>query len=246
MSSFHPGRTFIACTTGDMTSIIANLNGCKNRGFRIALIGLLMILIGSAAGCFRPAVKKGDESIPGLHPWNADSYAAYVVQNIEALNRRYTGRYEPVEFVVDTAGGSARVQTLIDPSATDLLAEVVAGPAAGDGKKIEAIVEVLRQRFVYIPEPQAWAPVSETIRAGNGDCKNLSVVLMSALTSAGIPAYGAISNGHMWVCAFDGSKWRIIEIDDDPQRKRIYRIPGFYQDPLYKILPEHSLKRIPR
>ena len=234
-----------------MTTIIANQNRYGDLHCRIALIGSLFILIGSVligagAGCSRPTVIRDKETIPGLHPWNADSYATYVVQNIEELNRRYSGQYEPVEFVVDTAGGSARVQTLIDPSATELLAEVIAGPASDSGRKIEAIMEVMRQRFVYIPEPEVWAPVSETIRAGKGDCKNLSIVLMSALTSAGIPSYGAISNGHMWVCAFDGSKWRILEIDDDLQRKRIYGIAGFYEDPLYKIFTDRSLKRIPR
>ena len=49
--------------------------------------------------------------------WDANTYGQYVAENIAELNRKYTERYEPVEFVVDTAVGSARVQRLIDPAA---------------------------------------------------------------------------------------------------------------------------------
>ena len=215
--------------------------GCLGRN---VLLGLLIWMIGIVGGCHRLAQVRSTEPAPGLGPWDADTYAAYVAENIKELNRRYTRQYQPVEFVVDTAAGSARVQRLIDPASTALLAEVVADPAAGSGETIEAIMEVVRIRFAYVPEPQAWAPVSETIRAGSGDCKNLSIVLMSALTSSGVDAYAAVSNGHMWVRAYDGQRWRILETD--PDRNRIYRIPGFYEDPLYKIFPDHSLKRVRR
>ena len=116
--------------------------------------------------------------MPGISPWDQDTYAAYVEQNIEERNRRYTRLYEPYEFIVDTTGGSARIQSLIDPEATALLAEVIAGPALDDGSKIEAIMDVIRHRFAYRSEPEIWAPVKETLRAGKGDCKNLSLVLM--------------------------------------------------------------------
>jgi transglutaminase-like putative cysteine protease len=211
-----------------------------------ALIGLLIWLIGSGLGCSRLTEVKSIEPVPGLRPWNADVYADYVAQNMKELNRRYTGQYEPVEFVVDTAAGSARVQSLIDPAATALLAEVIADPASSSAETIEAITEVILLRFEYIPEPEPWAPVRDTIRSEKGDCKNLSLVLMSALAASGIDAYAAVSNGHMWVQAYDGQRWRILETDTDPGRNRIYRIPGFYENPLYKIFLDRSLKRIPR
>ena len=107
-------------------------------------------------------------------------------------------------------------------------------------------MEVIQQRFEYTPEPEAWVPVTETLRAGKGDCKNLSILLVSALTASGVDSYAAVSNGHMWVRAYDGLQWRILETDSDPQRNEIYGIPGFYKDPLYKIYPVRSLKRIPR
>ena len=186
------------------------------------------------------------DNVPGLSPWDADTYAAFVGQNIEELNRHYSEQYAPVEFVVDTAAGSVRIQTLIEPTATTLLAEVIAETASDDGRKIGAILEVIRQRFAYVPEPQSWAPVAQTIQAGRGDCKNLSLLLMSALTAAGVQAYAGISNGHMWVRAYDGNRWQLLETDMDPEpeRIRIYRMDGFYEAPLYKIYADRSLKRI--
>ena len=217
-----------------------------NRLRRRVLICLVLWLISSSTGCHRLTTQRSIEQMPGLTPWDANTYGQYVAENMTELNRRYTERYEPVEFVVDTAAGSARVQSLIDPAATALLAEVIAEPDSGSAVTIEAIMEVVRQRFEYIPEPEAWMPASETIRAGKGDCKNLSILLMSALTSSGVDAYAAVSNGHMWVRAYDGKQWRILETDTDPARNQIYRIPGFYEYPLYKIFPDHSLKRVPR
>ena len=35
-----------------------------------------------------------------------------------------------------------------------------------------------------------------------------------------------------------------LKWDLDPERQKIYRIPGFYENPLYKIYPERSEKRI--
>ena len=218
----------------------------KNRRKHHALIALFGWVIVSSVGCAGLTGVRSAEAVPGLSPWDADTYAQYVEQNMKELNRRYSGQYEPVEFVVDTAGGSTRVQFLIDPSATALLAEMISDPALDDGRQIDAIVAVIRQRFEYIPEPETWAPVKETIRAGKGDCKNLSLVLLSALTASGIEAYAGVSNGHMWVRAYDGRQWQTLETDRDPERNQIYRIPGFYDHPLYKIYADRSLKRIPR
>ncbi len=213
---------------------------------RHALICLLLWLISASSGCQRLTTLAPIGQVPGLSPWDAQTYGEYVAENMTELNRRYTERYEPVEFVVDTAVGSARVQNLIDPAATALLAEVLAEPDAGSAVTIEGIMEVMRQRFEYVPEPEIWMPAGDTIRAGKGDCKNLSILLVSALTSSGVDAYAAVSNGHMWVRAYDGKQWRILETDADPERNQIYRIPGFYEYPLYKIFPDRSLKRIPR
>ena len=216
------------------------------RRSRHVMLALASWVVIASVGCARLSNLQTAEAVPGLSPWDADTYAQYVEQNIRELNRRYTEQYEPVEFVVDTAGGSARIQLLIDPSATALMAEVISDPALDDGGKIDAIMEVIRQRFEYIPEPAVWAPVKETIRDGRGDCKNLSLLLMSALTASGIEAYAGVSNGHMWVRAYDGRRWHTLETDKDPERNRIYRIPGFYDYPLYKIYADRSLKRIPR
>ena len=211
-----------------------------------AALGLLIWLIVSIAGCSRLAGLTSIDTAPGLSPWDGETYAQFVAENMEELNRRYTRQYAPVEFVVDTAAGSARVQQLIDPAVTALLAETIAEADSDDGRRIDAIMEIIRQRFEYVPEPEIWAPVSETIRAGKGDCKNLSILLLSALAASKIDAFAAVSNGHMWVRAYDGKQWRVLETDHDPERLQIYQIPGFYEDPLYKIFADYSLKRIPR
>ena len=92
---------------------------------RHALICLLLWLISASAGCQRLTTLAPIGQVPGLSPWDAQTYGEYVAENMTELNRRYTERYEPVEFVVDTAVGSARVQSLIDTAATALLAEAI-------------------------------------------------------------------------------------------------------------------------
>jgi transglutaminase-like putative cysteine protease len=85
--------------------------------------------------------------------------------------------------------------------------------------------------------------VQETIRTQKGDCKSLSLLLMSLLTAAGLDAYAGISNGHMWVVANENNRWQVWDLDQNPARKKIYAIAGFYDDPLYKIYPDRSEKR---
>ena len=68
-------------------------------------------------------------------------------------------------------------------------------------------------------------------------------VLMSLLLSAGIESYAAISNGHMWTNVFFDNTWHVLEVDKDPERNKIYQIPGFYKNPVYKIFKDRTLKR---
>jgi hypothetical protein len=66
---------------------------------------------------------------------------------------------------------------------------------------------------------------------------------MSLLISAGYDTYAGISNGHMWVKVRENTRWYVLELDQDPERNTIYRLPGFYDHPLYKIYPHRSEKR---
>jgi hypothetical protein len=47
----------------------------------------------------------------------------------------------------------------------------------------------------------------------------------------------------MWVNVFYDNEWHGLEVDRDPERNKIYSIPGFYEDPLYKIFIDRTEKR---
>ena len=66
---------------------------------------------------------------------------------------------------------------------------------------------------------------------------------MSLLLSAGYDTYAGIANGHMWVKVRENYQWAVLELDQNPERQKIYRIPGFYENPLYRIYPDRSEKR---
>jgi hypothetical protein len=76
-----------------------------------------------------------------------------------------------------------------------------------------------------------------------GDCNSLSLLLMSLFQAAGIDTYAGISNGDMWVYALGHDNWQLLELDQDPKRKKMYSLPGFYNNPVYKIYVDHSEKR---
>jgi hypothetical protein len=48
----------------------------------------------------------------------------------------------------------------------------------------------------------------------------------------------------MWVKVHENYQWFVLELDQNPQRQKIYRIPGFYENPLYRIYGDRSEKRI--
>jgi len=109
---------------------------------------------------------------------------------------------------------------------------------------LESYAEFVKENMTEInAHPLKWQSVEETIKTQKGDCKNLSLLLMSYLTTAGYDTYAGISNGHMWVNVNHDNQWQILELDLDPERNTIYRIPGFYENPLYKIYPDRSEKR---
>jgi hypothetical protein len=47
----------------------------------------------------------------------------------------------------------------------------------------------------------------------------------------------------MWVKVRENYQWVVLELDQDPERQKIYRISGFYDNPLYRIYPDRSEKR---
>jgi len=160
------------------------------------------------------------------------------------MNERYSTEYAPYDFIVDTDMGSTVIQNLIEP---EIALEIKDRPWSDnmeDDYKLYKIFKYVQNDYIFIMEPNKWSTVKETVKSKKGDCKGLSLLLMSLLISAGIEAHASISNGHMWVNAFYDKRWHVLEIDNDPERKKIYSIPGFYDHPLYKIYSDHTEKRV--
>ena len=195
-------------------------------------------------GCAALGTSPGtsDEARSAASP-DADDYERFLRQNMAALDQLYTADYEPVEFLVDTDGGSERIQTLIDPQAVAGIADALAGPNMDPWQRINLFHRYVQSGFAYVAAPLRWTRPDETLAARRGDCKSLSLLLMSLLLHAGIDAHAAIANGHMWVVVQVDGRRQVLETDGDPQRGRIYRIPGFYDRPLYEIYRDVSLKR---
>jgi hypothetical protein len=217
---------------------------CKSASTLKTLQALLLLSALIVLACAREAVlKPTEEPQTALEPWSIENYAAFVRQNMAYLNEAYTTDYVASEFIVDTDSGAVPIQELIDVElAAGLLKEIDRNaPRAAD--KIQNYFNYARSRFDYRADPEHWSPVQDILKIGHGDCKGLSLLLVSLLTAAGVESYAAVSNGHMWVSAFDGNRWLVLETDADEERTKIYSLPGFYENPLYKIYPHITFKR---
>ncbi|MGD8344294.1 MAG: transglutaminase domain-containing protein [Desulfobacterales bacterium] len=171
-------------------------------------------------------------------------YADFVKENMDEMNARYSTTYVPCEFIVDMDDGSTAIQDLIDPvSVAGINAVLRTDASSRFPHKIRRIYRYILSHYEYVMDPHRWQSVEETIRSQKGDCKSLSLLLVSLLTSAGFDSYAGISNGHMWVVARENSRWQVLDLDRNSARKKIYAIPGFYDKPLYKIYPDRSEKR---
>ena len=207
------------------------------------LLSLIFVVI--YGGCTSIIKEKRSEEIvtPAL-PWDVENYAVFLKQNMKNMNERYSTEYAPYNFVVDTDRGSTLIQNLIEP---EIALEIKDRPWSDnikDDYKLYKIFKYVQNDYTFFMEPDKWTTIKETVKSKKGDCKSLSLLLMSLLISAGIDTHAAISNGHMWVNAFYNGRWHVLEIDNDPERNKIYSIPGFYDNPLYKIYPDHTEKRV--
>ena len=212
---------------------------------RLKVITSGMLWVFLLAGCAATHREKlPAESIFPTLKWNLASYAEFVKENMTEINANYSTDYIPYEFIVDTDYGSTVIQNLLDPQSAKSINNGlpnVSNPEASD--RLESIYQYIINHYDYILDPLKWQSVEETIKVKKGDCKSLSLLLMSCLVAAGYETYAAISNGHMWVNVNRDNRWQVLELDLDPARNTIYRIPGFYENPLYRIYPDRSEKR---
>ena len=210
---------------------------------KLLIIGILLLFF--FPGCAALYKKEVTEEpiIPELK-WDLDSYAKFVKQNMAEINARYTSEYVSYEFVVDTEYGSTVVQNLIDPEAVSKISANLGTYSDPEyPHELVTIYQYIVKEYDYILDPHAWQSVEETIRTKKGDCKSLSLLMMSLLLSAGYDTYAGIANGHMWVKVHENYQWVVLELDQNPERQKIYRIPGFYDKPLYRIYRDRSEKR---
>lgn len=170
-------------------------------------------------------------------------YAHFIEYNIALKDMKYSNDYAEIDFIVDTDFGSTRIQNLIDMSVGKTL--VVTNDLDRDSTldSIKASYQYIVTHFRYDDEPTLWLTMEEIIDKKRGNCKDLSLLLLSILLSMEVDAHAAISNSHMWVNVNMGGKWFIIELDQDTERNKIYAIDGFYDRPLYMIFKDYSSKR---
>jgi hypothetical protein len=220
----------------------AKVAGGGLRGACAAAAAVSLLL----TGCVGSAPRKPTEENRGPElQWDIESQSEFVRQNMRLIEAQYTDRYRSCRFVVDTAEGARLIQELIDPQTAAASAEPGRmGPTGGGDPR--SLHRYVTRHYEYVIGDSLWPTVADTIRTGRGDCKGLSLLLMSLLVAAGFETYGAVSNGHMWVHAHDGSRWLRLETDRDPLRNRIYAIPGFYEKPMFKIHPDRSEQRMRR
>lgn len=210
---------------------------------KILTIGILWIFVFSGCAALYKKEIPEEPILPELK-WDLGSYAEFVKQNMTEINARYSSDYVYYEFVVDTEYGSTVIQNLIDPEAGSAITADLGKQSNSEYQnKLVTIYQYIIEEYDYILDPHAWQSVEETIRTKKGDCKSLSLLLISLLLSADYDTHAGIANGHMWVRVRENYQWFVLELDQNPERQKIYRIPGFYDNPLYRIYPDRTVKR---
>ena len=207
---------------------------------------LILIVVATVIAC-TPAIRKElpEKSVTPAFPWSLQEYSAFLKENMNYRDEIYSTEYVTCDFVVDTEYSATRIQNLIEPDAFSYIFDNPELKAMTYYEKILYVYEYILREYDFHADPDIhnWQAVEETVNAKKGDCKHLSLLLMSLLLSAGINTHAAISNGHMWVNVYYDNNWHVLEVDNDSERNKIYQIPGFYKNPLYKIFVDHSEKR---
>lgn len=212
---------------------------------RIAIkaLALLCLIVTFIACAPKVKIKYPDRIIMSTLPKELQDYAVFLKQNMEEIDKEYSTDYILFDFVVDTDYGSTLIQTFIDPEAVSSITDNLGVKKIEYKEKISTIYDYVIHEYAFIMDPYKWQTVEETVKTKKGDCKSLSLLLVSLLLSAGIDAHVAISNGHMWTNVFFGNEWNVLEVDKDSERNKIYQLPGFYENPLYKVFIDHTVKR---
>ena len=91
--------------------------------------------------------------------------------------------------MVDSNSGATRIQNLISPELAHLITgKIITKNQAKTEKVIECFNYIIRH-FKYFPMPETWPTISQTLKIRKGDCKGLSLLLLSVLVSFDIECY---------------------------------------------------------
>ena len=206
----------------------------------------LLIVIGLTISLFFgcAAVRKPLDTDIISPTGSPEAYIAFWSENKRLIDQIYAEDYSIYPIIVDTDSGSRDILTLIDPEAAKPLMDAIVTSGAPPDQVVRRCYRYVVAHFRYLPSPDLWPTVQQTLKQRSGDCKGLSLLLMSLLTAADINASAEISNGHMWVRVdLDGTS-TILETDQSPERQEIYHSPGFYDRPLLRVTPNQTLRRI--
>lgn len=210
-----------------------------NKGAGFATFAVMLWALALLCNCAGRPLPDQPPSAPA--PENI--FSGFWASNQHYLNRIYTTAYVRCDFVVDTERGGRPIQSLMDAEAVKpLLTKLSLGNASAP-IIINKSLNYVHRRFRYTPAPNQWPTVAQTLQTGKGDCKGLSLFLVTLLNAAGVDSYAAVSSGHMWAVAHNGESWQVLETDPDPGRREIYQANGIYDLPLYKIFVDRSYKR---
>lgn len=207
----------------------------------------LAVVLFLSTGCMsRTADKRHEDDGKIGHIHKTQNNVEFIKENIKNMDYIYYEEYHPhpYPFVVDTETGSAVIQDLIDTDLAGRQIDSLTLESLNRNERILKIYNYVLTEYDYIVEPKTWPTMDETIKWKKGDCKGLSMLLMSLLIASGFDTHAAISNGHMWVNVYRGGAWHVLELDNDPERVRIYNIPGFYNRPLFRIYEDRTEKRL--
>ena len=204
-----------------------------------------VLLVFLFAGCSSFKTGKTDSGLDAsADEWTLEAYHQFLDDNRKHLNHIYSDDYEEYLFLVDTGEGARPVQDLINAESVRWLWTGLGLETLTEQEKVQLCHTFIINRFTYAAIPNQWPFPEETLRNRKGDCKGLSLLLISLLLSLDLECYGAIGHGHMWVNVRVNGTWRTLETDTDPERNTIYQAPGFYTAPLFKIFQHQTVKRV--
>lgn len=206
---------------------------------RFVLIGPIILLLFGCAYTSKPL----DTDI--ISPMESpEAYIAFWSENKRLINHIYADDYAEYPIIVDTVSGSRDILALLDPGAAKPLLNAIVTAGMPPDHVVRRCHRYVVTHFRYVPSPHLWPTIRQTLEQRSGDCKGLSLLLMSLLMAADIDVSVEISNGHMWVRVARDGKTAILETDQTPERQAIYNSPGFYDRPLLRVTPEQTLRRI--